>query len=114
MTLPSVRLAAFGDLLRQFRTARHWSQSHLAELADIDNTSVSRLESGARLPSREMVERLADALQLAAVDRWALFLAAGMVEADDGWIERQAEIRVLRQMIARLTAEADALERRAG
>ena len=57
--------ADFGGLLKAMREARRISQSKLAERADFDHSYVSRLESGARMPTRDAVERLASALTLA-------------------------------------------------
>ena len=68
----------FGDVLREKRQSRHRiSQSKLAELAGFDHSYVSRLETGARNPTREAVEFLADALNLDQRERAELLVAAG-------------------------------------
>ena len=72
----------FGVLLKGLREARRVSQSKLAERADFDHSYVSRLESGARMPTREAVERLARALGLAQVEEDALLAAAGFLPRD--------------------------------
>ena len=51
-------------LLARYRAARGWSQGKLAQVAGFDPSTVSRLESGARAPERETVDRLADAMAL--------------------------------------------------
>ncbi len=74
--------ADFGAVLKRFRESRRVSQSKLAERADFDHSYVSRLESGARMPTREAVERLAEALQLDQNSRDALLAAAGFLPRD--------------------------------
>ena len=74
--------ADFGGLLKALREARRISQSKLAERADFDHSYVSRLESGARMPTREAVERLASALSLAQVEEDGLLAAAGYLPRD--------------------------------
>jgi len=72
----------FGVLLKRVREARRVSQSKLAERADFDHSYVSRLESGARMPTREAVERLGSALGLSQGEHDALFAAAGFLPRD--------------------------------
>jgi len=74
--------AEFGVLLKAVREARRVSQSKLAERADFDHSYVSRLESGARMPTREAVERLAGALDLSPHEQDALLAAAGFLPRD--------------------------------
>ncbi|MFM8595041.1 MAG: helix-turn-helix domain-containing protein [Chloroflexota bacterium] len=59
------RNVEFGMQLKSLREARRVSQSKLAERAEFDHSYVSRLESGARMPTRDAVERLSSALLLA-------------------------------------------------
>jgi transcriptional regulator with XRE-family HTH domain len=72
----------FGVLLKRVREARRVSQSKLAERAEFDHSYVSRLESGARMPTREAVERLARAMDLAQNEQDALLAAAGFLPRD--------------------------------
>lgn len=74
--------AEFGALLKEYREARRVSQSKLAERADFDHSYVSRLESGARMPTRDAVERLAEALGLDQNAQDALLAAAGFLPRD--------------------------------
>lgn len=64
-------------LLRQWRRVRRASQLDLALDADISTRHLSCLETGRAQPSREMVLRLAEALQVPLRERNALLLAAG-------------------------------------
>ena len=67
----------FGPLLKQFRETRRVSQSKLAKRAGFDHSYVSRLESGARTPTREAIEQLANALELDGVLHDELLASAG-------------------------------------
>ncbi len=80
--LTDERRGAFGLSLRSFREARRVSQSRLAERADFTPSYVSRLEAGARVPTRAAVERLAVALTLTDDDTARLLSAAGFLPPD--------------------------------
>jgi len=67
----------FGTLLRRWRGVRHLSQLALSLEADISTRHLSCVETGRAQPSREMVVRLAEALQIPLRERNALLLAAG-------------------------------------
>lgn len=54
----------FGATLKRYREIRRVSQSKLAERAGFDHSYVSRLESGARTPTRDAVQQLGEALGL--------------------------------------------------
>lgn len=69
----------FGVTLKQFREARRVSQSKLAERAGFDHSYVSRLESGARTPTRDAVQHLASALELERVQQDELLASAGFL-----------------------------------
>jgi transcriptional regulator with XRE-family HTH domain len=69
--------ADVGALLRHWRTARRLSQLDLALDADISSRHLSYVETGRSQPSRDMVLRLADALEVPLRERNALLLAAG-------------------------------------
>ena len=72
----------FGGLLKGFRERRNVSQSKLAERAAFDHSYVSRLESGARMPTRDAVDRLGMALGLTQAELDALLAAAGFLPRD--------------------------------
>lgn len=69
--------AHFGAHLRQWRQHRRLSQQGLAEEAAISTRHLSFVETGRALPSREMVLRLADRLQVPLRERNAMLMAAG-------------------------------------
>lgn len=72
----------FGALLKSLREKRNVSQSKLAEKADFDHSYISRLESGARMPTREAVDRLAEAMDLLQPQTDSLLAAAGFLPRD--------------------------------
>lgn len=69
----------FGVTLKRFREARRVSQSKLAERAGFDHSYVSRLESGARTPTRDAVQQLSDALELERIQQDELLASAGFL-----------------------------------
>ncbi len=78
----SQQSAEFGVLLKRLRESRRVSQSKLAERADFDHSYVSRLESGARMPTREAVDRLSEALGLLPNQQDTLLASAGFLPRD--------------------------------
>ncbi len=68
--------------LKRLREGRRVSQSKLAERAGFDHSYVSRLESGARMPTRDAVEQLAKALELEQVNRDELLASAGFLPGE--------------------------------
>lgn len=71
--------AQFGATLKRYREARRVSQSKLAERAGFDHSYVSRLESGARTPTRDAVQQLAEALGLERQQQDELLASAGFL-----------------------------------
>jgi transcriptional regulator with XRE-family HTH domain len=70
-----------GDLVREWRQRRRLSQLDLALDADISPRHLSFLETGRSTPSREMVLRLAERLEVPLRERNTLLLAAGYAPA---------------------------------
>jgi transcriptional regulator with XRE-family HTH domain len=68
---------AFGDHLRHWRQHRRLSQLDLAQEAEISTRHLSFVETGRSVPSREMVLRLAERLDVPLRERNALLVAAG-------------------------------------
>lgn len=70
-----------GELLRSWRQRRHRSQLDLALSAGVSPRHVSFLETGRAQPSREMIVRLGDELEVPLRERNVLLLAAGYAPA---------------------------------
>lgn len=71
-------------LLRQWRERRRLSQLALALEAEVSARHVSFLETGRARPSRDMVLRLAERLEVPLRDRNPLLLSAGFAPAYSG------------------------------
>lgn len=69
--------APVGDLLRHWRQHRRWSQLDLATEAEVSTRHLSCMETGRALPSREMLLRLAERLEVPLRERNQLLTAAG-------------------------------------
>src|SRR5579884_3609275 len=69
--------APIGEMIRSWRRRRSLSQLELALEADVSSRHVSFLETGRARPSREMVLRLAEHLDIPLRERNRLLLAAG-------------------------------------
>ena len=72
---------SIGDLLREWRERRRLSQLALALEAEVSTRHLSFLESGKARPSREMVLRLAERLEVPLRERNTMLLAAGFAPA---------------------------------
>jgi transcriptional regulator with XRE-family HTH domain len=73
--------APVGELLRRWRERRRLSQLALAAEVDVSARHVSFLETGRARPSREMLLRLAEHLEIPLRERNALLVAAGYAPA---------------------------------
>jgi transcriptional regulator with XRE-family HTH domain len=67
----------FGEQLRNWRQRRRLSQLDLAHEAEISTRHLSFVETGRSAPSREMVLRLAERLDVPLRERNAMLVAAG-------------------------------------
>src|SRR5215212_2567232 len=70
-----------GDLLREWRERRRLSQLALALEAEVSTRHLSFLETGRARPSREMVLRLSERLEVPLRERNRMLLAAGFAPA---------------------------------
>ncbi|MCG0065587.1 MmyB family transcriptional regulator [Streptomyces tricolor] len=66
-----------GVLLRRWRERRRRSQLDVSLAAELSTRHLSCIETGRANPSREMIRRLCDELEVPLRDRNALYLAAG-------------------------------------
>lgn len=106
----------FGEQLRGWRQRRRLSQLDLAAEADLSTRHLSFVETGRAKPSREMVLRLADALELPLRSRNELLIAAGYAPSfperslDDA-AEAEARVVVQRVLDAHMPFPALAVDR---
>ncbi|WP_299411897.1 helix-turn-helix transcriptional regulator [Acaryochloris sp. IP29b_bin.148] len=79
--MTSARTQNFPNICRQWRQVRKLSQLDLALAADVSQRHISWLETGRSHPSREMVERLSEAMDIPLRERNVLLHAAGYAAA---------------------------------
>src|SRR3954447_3810039 len=95
---------SFGDLLREWRRRRRLSQLDLACDAEISTRHLSFLETGRASPSREMLLRLAERLEVPMRDRNVLLAAGGFAPIYQERRLDDPEMRVVRDSIDALLA----------
>ena len=66
MTLPVEQ--AFGQVIREYRTQRGWSQEYLSEQSHLDRTFISHVERGTKIPSLLTIVQLAHSFNVSAAD----------------------------------------------
>lgn len=100
----SVTIRPIGDLLREWRQRRRMSQLELSLDAEISTRHLSFLETGRSQPSREMVLRLAERLDVPLRDRNLLLHAAGFASVFPERPLGDPALRVARQAIDQVLA----------
>lgn len=97
----------FADTLRNLRAKKGLSQNQLANLMFVNNTTISKWESGSRLPDAAMIARLARVLE---VDVGTLFSTAAesdetpkIIIVDDNKVNISESIFVLEQVLPNAT-----------
>lgn len=68
---------SFGEQLRDWRQRRRMSQLDLASVAELSTRHLSFVETGRSKPSRDMVMRISEALEMPLRSRNSLLVAAG-------------------------------------
>src|ERR1700712_3204726 len=95
-------LGGVGPLLRRWRGRRRLSQMELALEAEVSTRHLSFVETGRSRPSREMVIRLAEHLDVPLRERHELLLAAGYAPAYPETSLEDAEMGHVRDAVRRL------------
>ena len=97
----------FGPALRLLREERGLIRKRLAELAEIDPSTITRLEHGERGPSREAVDRLARALRATPEEHNHLLAASGFLTEEAAALLDEPDLIRLSGVLAdsSLTAE---------
>ena len=102
MTATADRAAPMGELLRDWRRRRRMSQLDLALEAGVSARHLSFLETGRSQPSRAMVLRLSEQLEVPLRDRNRLLLAAGFAPAYDERPLEAPEMEPVRRAVAQV------------
>jgi transcriptional regulator with XRE-family HTH domain len=100
----SVTVKPVGDLLREWRQRRRMSQLELSLEAEISSRHLSFLETGRSQPSREMVLRLAEHLDVPLRDRNLLLHAAGYAQVFPERPLDDPALRIAREAIDQVLA----------
>jgi transcriptional regulator with XRE-family HTH domain len=100
----SVTVRPIGDLLREWRQRRRLSQLELSLEAEISTRHLSFLETGRSQPSREMVLRLAEQLDVPLRDRNLLLHAAGYASVFPERLLDDPALRIARQAMDQVLA----------
>ncbi len=58
----------FGRKLKEYRKRNGYTQAKLAEMAGVDDKHISCIESGKNFPSADLIERLANSLNIEPKD----------------------------------------------
>lgn len=91
----------FAHTLNQHRVGAELSQTRLAELAGLSHSYVSRLENAERVPSRQQVTALADALECHPIARDRLLMSGGYLpESLEPLIDRPDALDIVRLLLA--------------
>jgi transcriptional regulator with XRE-family HTH domain len=91
-----------GLLLKEWRRLRRKSQLTVALEADISPRHLSFVESGRSVPSRDMVQRLTEALDVPLRERNALLVAAGYAPMYPEGALDSSELTQIRRALTRL------------
>ncbi|NQY95664.1 MAG: helix-turn-helix transcriptional regulator [Henriciella sp.] len=92
-------MTQFADALKTWRKARRYSQLELAHEAEVSSRHLSFLETGRAKPSREMIQRLGDALGLPLAVRNHLLAQAGFAARYPQREWSSAEMAPIRQAV---------------
>ena len=92
----------FGDQLRQWRQRRRISQLDLAAGAELSTRHLSFVETGRSKPSRDLVMRLAEVLELPLRSRNGLLLSAGFAPTYPERPFGDAELAAAREVVQRV------------
>ncbi|WP_084963493.1 helix-turn-helix domain-containing protein [Thermoactinospora rubra] len=98
----AVHEESFGELLRSWRQRRRVSQLDLAIEAEVSARHISFLETGRARPSREMVMKLAEELDIPLRHRNRLLVAAGFAPVFREREVQAPEMGVVRQAIDKI------------
>lgn len=97
----------FGNLLKDWRNRRRFSQLELALAANVSSRHLSFIETGRARPSRAMVLQLAQAMDMPREDRNALLHAAGFAAAYAARAFAATEMRPVREALEWTLARHD-------
>lgn len=107
-----MKVNTFGELLTHYRVSHKISQSKLGKRAGLDRSYICKLENGSRVPSRDTVDKLGEALQLSPEQRNNLLAAAGFLPPEPIYYFRNLNLKRLDELLPTCNREVqeDVLE----
>ncbi len=96
-----------GRLLVRLREKRGLAQKQAAHLAEIDNSTLSRLESGGRGVSREVLDRICQALDLDRREQLDVLVAAGFLTDEAARLLADDDVARLAHLLTDHNVRAD-------
>ncbi len=63
----------FGRKIKEYRKKKNLTQAQLAELVNVDDKHISCIESGKNFPSPDLIERLANSLNIEPKDLFEFY-----------------------------------------
>jgi len=94
-------------LLTRLRNERGLAQKQVAHLAEINNSTLSRLESGDRGVSRDVLDRLCDVLELDRHERLDVLAAAGFLNPDAAQLLADDDVAQIARLLNAEAIEPD-------
>ena len=101
---PSTELAR---VLTRLRGERGLAQKQVAHLAEIDGSTLSRLESGERGVSREVLDRICRVLQLDRHEQLEVLVAAGFLNEDAADVLADDDVARIARLLHAAALEPD-------
>ena len=99
-------MTTFPETMKYYRAAYRVSQQAAAEGSQYDKSFISRLESGERKPSRDVILRLAEGIGLSADDTDKLLLSASFAPVQVKSLLRHPELAQVDDLMSAATPDA--------
>lgn len=103
----AVSFPEFGPALQRLREARGWNRKELAERAQVDASTITRLESGERGVSRELAKRLAITLELTNAEELDFLHKAGFLASEAASMLSEPDLARLAGLLGRPELKAE-------
>jgi HTH-type transcriptional regulator, competence development regulator len=96
-----------GQMLARLRNKRGLAQKRVAQLAEIDGSTLSRLEAGDRGVSRDVLDRLSDVLELNRRERLQVQVAANFLTEEAARLLADDDLAAMARLLEDPTVAAD-------
>jgi transcriptional regulator with XRE-family HTH domain len=96
-----------GRLLTRLRTERGLAQKQVAHLAAITGSALSRVESGERGVTRDVLDRICDVLELDRQEQLEVLTAAGFLDQDAARLLADDDVARIARLLHAPTLDPD-------